>query len=266
VPALRVPGSAADVSLIPSSFSMETFNQWGRTAWHPQGRHRAVRWRAVPRLVIYTRELDCSHPTEIVILSRQVPDADVAEAIVQLRRALEAFSGGTFPDFADVTLEHGPVGERRDLLDARWDGVITAGTCVVIANGADGGGRTYRVRGLYEPSAGGAYWKTGLLPQRRQLAQIHEFGHALGLGHTYTTVPSIMSYNTFGGFSWDLTAFDRQAGRVLFSRPPGNINPDEDPPGYTVNAGMGMTAGLLQPPGTFDRGRAGEMCPGPPGR
>lgn len=57
----------------------------------------------------------------------------------------------------------------------------------------------------------------------------HELGHAMGVGHMEVGVPSLMTPSITTG---DLTAFDRDAGEVLYSRSPGNRNPDTDDLAY----------------------------------
>ncbi len=260
-----VPGWPADVSLIPASFHMETYTQLARTAFDVWAEGmKSDRWVVAPRLIVYTHLLDCSRGEEIVILSEEVPEEDIVGAISSMRTALDALSGGVFPDFAEIVREPGEVGERRNLRDARWDGAIHSGACKFITywdHEVDGGGAVTRHTAPFVVSGGLVLWKSTISGLRRQQVQMHEFGHALGLGHTFTHVPSIMSYTApTNNVSW----FDRQAGRVLYLRPPANRAPDIDPPGFVVNAAA-ASLGFLSTTGSFVPA-ATWMCRLPPGR
>lgn len=263
---ISVPGSPADISLIPASFEMETYNQLARTAWDVWSEGmKSIRWVIAPRLIVYTRLLDCSTEEDIVVLSDEIAEGDIAGAISAMRRTLDALSGGVFPDFSEIVREPSQVGERRNLRDARWDGAIHAGACKSITRwgqDVDGGGAVTRHSAPFVVSGGLALWKATISGVRRQQVQMHEFGHALGLGHTFTHVPSIMSYNP-SGKSFDVTWFDRQAGRILYRRPPSHRAPDIDPAGFIVNA-PAPSLGFLSPRGSFSAPAATRMCPGPP--
>lgn len=261
---ISVPGSPADISLIPASFEMETYNQLARTAWDvPSEGKKSMRWVIAPRLIVYTRLLDCSIEEDIVILSDEIAEGDITDAISSMRRTLDALSGGAFADFSEIVRERGEVGERRNVRDARWDGAIHAGACKWIGNWGrevDGGGAHTRSSAPFVVAGGVALWKATITGARRQQVQMHEFGHALGLGHTFTHVPSIMSYTAI---STDVTWFDRQAGRLLYQRPPAHRIPDIDPPGFLVNAAA-PSLGFVRKGGVFLL-RLHQNLPGPAG-
>jgi hypothetical protein len=61
------------------------------------------------------------------------------------------------------------------------------------------------------------------------LAIVHEFGHAMGYWHTRVT-PSIMGGAPGSCSQFNLTPNEAQIARVLYSREPGNLEPDRDGP------------------------------------
>jgi hypothetical protein len=59
----------------------------------------------------------------------------------------------------------------------------------------------------------------------------HELGHALGYQHVMLEASIMSGVQPTSA----LTAFDRDAIRIVYQRPPGNRSPDVDPPTYVVN-------------------------------
>jgi hypothetical protein len=64
----------------------------------------------------------------------------------------------------------------------------------------------------------------------RRSLRSHELGHALGYNHV-TLRPSVMNQAA----TIEPNAFDMQAARIAFQRPPGNRRPDIDPVGVSIN-------------------------------
>ncbi|MEX1129090.1 MAG: hypothetical protein WD227_15055 [Vicinamibacterales bacterium] len=231
---LQIPGPHAEISLIPASFDLVTYDQLARAQTGPPG-SGMTRWVNPPRLLIYTRLIDCTSGGRVVVLAEVIPDEEINAAIAVLREALDGLSGGAFRDFVEVIRDPGTVGETRHLDDIRWSGTIHVGACPSISNGSDGAGRILRPDRSFVPSIAAAFWKKGPAPSRLRATQQHELGHALGLSHTFTATPSIMSETKPGlSVGW----FDRLAGQIMFQRPPGNRSPDIDPESFVVNGGM----------------------------
>lgn len=221
-----IPGRHAEISLIPSSFDLATFDQMAR----PRSFGGLVRWVSAPSLVFHARLLDCTHEDHrfVTALSQTISEHARADAVSALREALNVFSGGALADFSSVTVFESQPGETTLLPDDKWPRSIHAGECSAFRRGGSGTGGLLHMIG-YVPTQGYALWRTDLTGLGRRYAQQHELGHALGLWHP-STGQSIMRI----GFP-TLTAFDHDAGRLIFQRPPGNRTPDVDPEGYAVN-------------------------------
>jgi hypothetical protein len=61
----------------------------------------------------------------------------------------------------------------------------------------------------------------------QSLAIFHEFGHALGYWHS-SVRPSIMGGGPGRCDLYDLTPNEAMIARVMYSRAPGNVEPDKD--------------------------------------
>jgi hypothetical protein len=227
---IRVPGPTTTVSLIPGGFDLAAFDQMLRAP-------SLGRWTSPPPLVVVTRVLEFTDllMAEASALAAVVTDADHDGLAADFAWALPQMTGGAFGQFAGVSRRSANTGDRVGLLNA---GVITVA----------------RVDGLFEKTGFQGYGRwlalsdrtvvgglvmldrdfdEGVGPLRRGL-RAHELGHALGYNHL-TTRPSVMSPTA----PVSPTAFDLEAFRIAFQRPPGNRSPDVDPADHSINRAGG---------------------------
>ncbi len=225
--AMKVTGNAVTVSMIPSSFNLNAFDELLRT---PLLR----RWTSAPGLRLQTRTLTFEDVNQADAVAEDAAwsDGEVAEVEADLLWALPQLTGGTFEAFASVSRQSAAIGDRVSLLNT---GVITVA----------------RVRGLRTRTgfAGYGRWQfqnDGTVvggsvmldydfeltaPQQRRAVRAHELGHALGYDHV-SAVPSLM--NATGRSA--PVPFDLEATTIAFRRPPGNVRPDADPSSASLNS------------------------------
>lgn len=225
--AMKVAGNAVTISMIPSSFNLNAFDELLRT---PLLR----RWTSAPGLRLQTRTLTFEDVNQADAVAEDAAwsDGEAAEVEADLAWALPQLTGGTFQAFSPVSRQTAAVGERVSLLNT---GVITVA----------------RVRGLRTRTgfAGYGRWQfqnDGTVvggsvmldydfeltaPQQRRAVRAHELGHALGYDHV-AAATSLMNPT---GASAPVT-FDLQATTIAFRRPPGNVRPDADPSSASLNS------------------------------
>ena len=225
---LRFPGADAKLSLIPSSFDLGTFDQMCRG-----GAATLRRWDTAPRLVIIDAVLQFTTvgDTSYVATADRLTTDDRDAIIADLAWGLPQVTGETFGAFNSVTTESPTEGARVSfftregaIVVARFKGLTTATTywgygrwasrsSVVVAGAVmldrdfDGSGSIYK-----------------------RTLRVHEMGHALGWDHV-TMRPSFMNNSAIV----EPNAFDKDATRLAFLRPPGNQSPDRDPSSFSAN-------------------------------
>ena len=224
---LRVPGPAATLSLIPSSFELAAYDQMFR----PSG--VLHRWTSAPRVVVQSRVLKFTNVSEMgyVAMAETMDEGEVGDLLADLRWTLPQLTGNTFNAFAEEQRETAAEGDVVQvprpglIIVARYEG-LTAAT-------GYWGYTRWAWNAAGEMSAGivmlDRNFETGGSPYRRSL-RAHEFGHALGCSHV-TIRNSVMNQDA----RTEPNAFDKDGARIAFQRPPLNRTPDIDPDPFTGN-------------------------------
>ena len=229
------PGTQpAEVSLIPTLFDLDAFNEMFR----PNG--PLQRWTTRPSIVVLASVMTYTGGggvrDEYAATAEPLTGEDVQEILTHLEEGLVILTGGTYSRFASVEIErpaaHDRVSVTRPgkIVMGRYNGIVTHsntigyGQWALLPDGSVGSGAMFLDRGFDKNS------------ERRRLLRIHELGHALGLMHV-TTRNSVMN-PTLGP---DVTEFDRAAATIAFKRPPRNRAPDIDPAGAPTSRSANRT-------------------------
>jgi hypothetical protein len=224
--AMKIPGNEAAVSLIPSTFNLDAYDELLRAP-------RLQRWTSAPPLRVQLRTLQFTsiNQPDAAAIDEVMSDADRLGLEADLSWALPQLTGNTFQAFAGITRDTIDVDGRMQVLNtgvitvARYAGLTTAtgywgysrwqfrtdGTVI---------GGTIMLDRNFDRSGDGA---------RRSL-RAHELGHALGYTHV-TLLSSVMNSNA----ATEPNTFDRQATQIAFLRPPGNVRLDSDPSEASLN-------------------------------
>jgi hypothetical protein len=216
------------VPLIPAQFDIASFDEMCRS-----GGTGLRRWTSAPALVIIDAVLQYTNLSDASYLAlNQRLDTGTANAIASdLTWGLPQVTGNVFTAFSSVTVESPPAGTMASFL--RGEGVI------VVA----------RFEGL---TAATNYWGYGRWATRSaqvvagvvmldrafdssssqwvRTLRVHEMGHALGYDHVTRRESFMNSAATVAP-----NQFDKDATRIAFLRPPGNLSPDRDPTGFCMN-------------------------------
>jgi hypothetical protein len=223
---LKIPGAEVVLSLLPSSFDLNAFDEMFRVS-------QLQRWVTAPPLRVQSRLLQftSTDANSATGLDEVLTDEERESLEGDLTWALPQLTGQQFQAFASITREtvaqggSVPVLNTGVIMVARYSGLNAA-------TGFWGYSRwQFRPDGTV---IGGTimldrdFEKSGSGPRRALRA--HELGHALGYTHV-TLRPSVMNPTV----RFEPNAFDLQAARIAFQRPPGNIRPDIDPAGVSVN-------------------------------
>lgn len=223
--AVTGPGAEpARVSLIPSSFDLDSFDQMFRTSGPLQ------RWTTRPSLVVLAPVMTyvAGLRDEYTATAEQMSEDEISQLVAHLTEGLSILTGGTFSTFASVEIDRPAAGAKASvnrpgkIVMGRYNGIVTLantigyGQWAMTGDGSVGGGAMFLDRD-FDKNDG-----------RRRLLRIHELGHALGLMHV-TNRTSIMN----PAIGPDVTDFDRASSTIAFQRPTGNRAPDVDPSGST---------------------------------
>ena len=223
---MRVPGPSARVTLMPTSLDLRAFDEMFRAGGSLQ------RWTSVPRVVVQSRVLQFTNVAdmEYVATSQVMSDAEVSGLLGDLNYGLPQITGNSFGGFAGEEREQATEGERVSvsrggyIVVARYEGLTAATGYWGYGRWATSGGQV--IRGIIMLDRG---FDTSGSPFRRSL-RIHELGHALGYNHV-TVRESVMNSSARS----EPNAFDRDAARIAFLRPPLNRSPDVDPDPFSAN-------------------------------
>jgi hypothetical protein len=177
-------------------------------------------WTAEPRVYVDRRPESGS--------GRAIPDASVETVRVAVSEVLPLLTGGRLSG-NDVEIGTEPPADKTPgTVVIRWDPVgiaSSAGTASGITEGVGGNASVVILRSIEE---------TGVI--------YHELGHVLGLYHPLGGYrPSLMSGSgkTAPPFFTDWDVFH---ANVLYARPPGNSDVDNDPAGFLVGARPSRTS------------------------
>jgi hypothetical protein len=223
---VRVPGPEARLTLMPSTLDLAAFNQMFRSSGGLQ------RWTSSPRVVVQSRVLQFTNvtDTEYVAIGETMTDAEVSGLLADLTYGLPQMTGSAFSSFASESREQAAQDERVGvsragiIVVARYEGLSAATGYWGYARWGTSAGEV--VRGIVMIDRG---FDTSGSVFRRSL-RIHELGHALGYNHV-TVRDSVMNSHA----RFEPNAFDRDAARFAFFRPPLNRAPDTDPDPFSVN-------------------------------
>jgi hypothetical protein len=237
---LRMPGTDASLSLIPSQFDLGTFDEMIRsdTTLH--------RWAAAPALVIIDTVLrfTSTSDTAFTALDERLTADEVASIAGDLGWGLPQVTGGTFGGFASVTVESPAPGASVNFFSREGSIVVARFRGLSQATGNWGYGRSARRESTVVAGAVmiDRDFDTSRSAYVRSL-RVHELGHALGYCHV-TRRQSFMN----SAAMFEPTDFDRDATTVAFQRPPGNRSPDRDPSrSRTAQLSGRLTWGQISP-------------------
>ena len=220
---LKVPGSDVVVSVIPVNFDLNAFDEMAR---QPGIR----RWLSPPPLVVQRRVLDYADLNSGSLKgSADVrPDTEVSELIGHMTSALPELTGSVITQFGSVTQQTAAAGSAVPItisgqISVFWVNGLLAGS------GYEGFAR-WEFRNFV--MTGGVILLDSQSDRgpNRQWLRWHELGHTLGYNHV-TVRASLMSTSAS-----PMTNFDREAGKIAYSRPVGNRSPDIDPDDSSLNS------------------------------
>jgi len=228
---ITVPKTDLRISMIPTAFDLDAFNEMFRTS-----NSRLQRWTARPSLVLLATVMEyrTGAGDTYDASGEQLTDDEVNMMLAHLNEGLALLTGNTYTGFASVEIERPTSGQRVNVQRAgkivvgRYNGIITFARTIgygqwsEMSDGSINGGAMFLDRDFDRNET------------RRRLLRIHELGHALGYQHVQSRT-SIMNPS----IGPEPTAFDREGAMIAFHRPVGNRTPDVDP----VSSALSMVAG-----------------------
>ncbi len=206
-------GAAGEFALVPRTFDMAAFNDVARD--HAAG---TLRWLARPAIYVDVRP-------HAFAAGDSVPSEWVEQVAALAPLFVSEWTGGVI-SARSVTVGSDPPAPgtpgtlviRFDEDPARYPSASSAGTATP-SHDVDGVIESATVRLRFSRLAGAS---AGI---SRQAVLGHELGHALGLAHMDGATASMMAGIVR---TPELTAFDRAAGALLYSRLPGTRADDRE--------------------------------------
>lgn len=230
--AMKIPGNEVVVSMIPSSFNLEAYDELLRAP-------RLQRWTSAPPLRVQTRTLQFTsiNQADAAAIDEVMSDAERVDLEADLTWALPQLTGNTYQAFAGVTRETIGVGERMQVLNT---GVITVARYAGLTElTRQQGGTGFLGYSRWQFRTDGTVIGGTIMLDRdfdrsnsafKRSLRAHELGHALGYTHV-TLLTSVMNASAVT----EPNTFDRQATQIAFLRPPGNVRLDSDPSEASLN-------------------------------
>jgi hypothetical protein len=225
---LRAPASGLAVSLIPSGFDLAAFSEMCRG-----GENGLRRWDAAPSLVVIEAVLEFTSSTDAAYkaTAERLTSADRESLVADFGWGLSELTGGAFGGFRTVSIESPEAGSSVSFFSREGAIVVARFRGLRESTGSLAFGRWANRSSLIVAGAVmlDRDFDAGQHSLRRAL-RVHELGHALGWSHVSARASAM---NAVVGT--EPNAFDREATRLAFLRPPGNTAPDRDPSAYSVN-------------------------------
>jgi len=225
--AANLPASGLHVSMIPLTFDRAAFEELAPRATATGLR----RWTENPALMVLTNVVEYDGVAyDPVVTDRRVADGDLTCVLDGVQRAIAPMSDNVMT-FRKVEVVSPPAGSRFSI-PGTSEGTIV----VAVAHGLAANGRAAAFGGLRpEVLVRGVVWISAdnlpLCGATAARVYPHELGHALGYQHVMLEASVMSGVQPTSA----LTAFDRDAIRIVYQRPPGNHSPDVDPPTYVIN-------------------------------
>jgi hypothetical protein len=216
---LNVPGSRTDVVLdlisTASPFSTEFYRQFTRNAVESTTLRTLNPWTVDPAFYIRTRTEDTADQVASSVI-------DAVERVIA--NSIPELTGGRLKA-AIIETGADPRPDTTGLIKVMF--YRTFPTAEAIGDSMVGG-PLGRIRLLYDPSldARGLYNPNGCVSLTVGAAD-HEIAHALGFYHTSQSWVDLHSGDGCTGSDRPVSA--RYHASIMYSRPPGNMDPDIDP-------------------------------------
>ncbi|MDQ3169327.1 MAG: hypothetical protein M3Q55_04185 [Acidobacteriota bacterium] len=224
---VQAPAANLRLSLIPSTFDLNSFNQMFRHA-PVNGTPALTRWTAPPKLLIERRVLQFTTlgAPSYTALSETLTDAEVASIIADMRDGYALLTAGRLGTFASI--------ETRTSAEGSAVTINEPGYIVVTRQPGLTAAENYWGYARWSTTPDGAVTRGFIILDRgferssssyKRSLRMHELGHTLGCNHVFLPVRSVMNSNA----ETEPNTFDQQAAKLAMLRPPGNRAPDIDP-------------------------------------